>query len=575
MRLLLLFFLFLNGVEIMAQNHDFIWITDVDGTTEPNDGNLLNFSTYPPTISSNDINLDIDITLASICDAQGQLLFYSNGVHVMNVDQDTMDNGDFIISGVTATDIYPFGYPLFDGILVLPLPDYPHQYYLISQKIDENGGFFSFVPYLMYSIIDMNEANGKGRVIIKEQFLAEAGYFEHPSAVKHANGRDWWVVVPHRDTAQLFRFLLTPEGITDTLTIKLDYDKSSDPEGFDGRGQNLFSRDGSRFIDYDRWNGVRIFDFDRCDGTFGTPYIFKRAHQDGFCAQMSSNNRILYTADWDTVYQYDLYAEDIEIPTAIMPTGLIPNTPQYVSSFTMQLMPDGKIYIVGGGGKQYMHYINYPNRKGLACELVVKGLELPNRYILSKPNFPNYRLGPMDGSTCDTLGTDNIPVAKYRYDQDTLNALAVQFTDLSYYEPMTWFWDFGDGTTSTDTCPAHTFPAPGVYEVCLTVTNNNLPDGHTFCQTLYLGVVGTSETIEFKTVLFPNPFRQTTSLMVYDYLPEDAYILLSDITGREVFRQRAAHGSNVLELSHLPSGVYVYRVLEQGKEVSTGKVVKQ
>jgi hypothetical protein len=27
---------------------------------------------------------------------------------------------------------------------------------------------------------------------------------------------------------------------------------------------------------------------------------------------------------------------------------------------------------------------------------------------LSPPNFPNYRLGPVDGSACDTLGIDNI-----------------------------------------------------------------------------------------------------------------------------------------------------------------------
>ena len=32
-----------------------------------------------------------------------------------------------------------------------------------------------------------------------------------------------------------------------------------------------------------------------------------------------------------------------------------------------------------------------------------------------------------------------------------------------------WFWDFGDGTTSTEQNPTHMFPAPGSYPVILTV----------------------------------------------------------------------------------------------------------
>jgi PKD repeat protein len=34
-----------------------------------------------------------------------------------------------------------------------------------------------------------------------------------------------------------------------------------------------------------------------------------------------------------------------------------------------------------------------------------------------------------------------------------------------------WFWDFGDGSTSTDRNPGHTFPDAGAYQVKLTVTD--------------------------------------------------------------------------------------------------------
>ncbi len=51
--------------------------------------------------------------------------------------------------------------------------------------------------------------------------------------------------------------------------------------------------------------------------------------------------------------------------------------------------------------------------------------------------------------------------------------LTVQFTDRSLpgSDPITaWFWNFGDGQTSTVQNPAHTYPTPGVYNVTLTVT---------------------------------------------------------------------------------------------------------
>lgn len=48
----------------------------------------------------------------------------------------------------------------------------------------------------------------------------------------------------------------------------------------------------------------------------------------------------------------------------------------------------------------------------------------------------------------------------------------VQFNDLSSGTGITsWAWDFGDGTGSSQRSPLHQFPAPGVYEVSLTVAN--------------------------------------------------------------------------------------------------------
>jgi len=50
---------------------------------------------------------------------------------------------------------------------------------------------------------------------------------------------------------------------------------------------------------------------------------------------------------------------------------------------------------------------------------------------------------------------------------------AVQFTDSSKDSMTSWQWDFGDGMTSTDQNPSHSFSAAGFYRVTLTAGNSS------------------------------------------------------------------------------------------------------
>lgn len=45
------------------------------------------------------------------------------------------------------------------------------------------------------------------------------------------------------------------------------------------------------------------------------------------------------------------------------------------------------------------------------------------------------------------------------------------FFDQSIGKPTEWFWDFGDGTTSTQQNPRHTYAVAGIYAVSLTASN--------------------------------------------------------------------------------------------------------
>lgn len=64
------------------------------------------------------------------------------------------------------------------------------------------------------------------------------------------------------------------------------------------------------------------------------------------------------------------------------------------------------------------------------------------------------------------------PVARFLSNFNCNNKRQVSFTDRSVL-PQSWFWDFGDGTTSTQQNPTHTYASFGTYTVTLTVTNGN------------------------------------------------------------------------------------------------------
>jgi PKD repeat protein len=65
-----------------------------------------------------------------------------------------------------------------------------------------------------------------------------------------------------------------------------------------------------------------------------------------------------------------------------------------------------------------------------------------------------------------------LPDANFTANQTTGRApLDVQFTDLSTGSPVSWAWSFGDGSSSGDQNPVHTYTAAGTYTVSLTVTN--------------------------------------------------------------------------------------------------------
>ncbi|MBP6312974.1 MAG: PKD domain-containing protein [Flavobacteriales bacterium] len=89
--------------------------------------------------------------------------------------------------------------------------------------------------------------------------------------------------------------------------------------------------------------------------------------------------------------------------------------------------------------------------------------------------MPQPCLDPQYGQAEDyaLLVQENVsaPVASFSADPQFSCTGAVQFTDASQNVPSSWTWSFGDGGSSNDQDPLHTYTTSGTYTVQLTVTN--------------------------------------------------------------------------------------------------------
>ncbi|NOR87839.1 MAG: PKD domain-containing protein, partial [Bacteroidales bacterium] len=94
------------------------------------------------------------------------------------------------------------------------------------------------------------------------------------------------------------------------------------------------------------------------------------------------------------------------------------------------------------------------------------------------------------------------PSADFSANSNSINeGQAVSFTDLSTGNPTSWLWDFGDGNTSEEQNPEHTFTSEGIYTISLSAMNNEGSD--TEIKNNYITVVSSNSEYQLETSFEP------------------------------------------------------------------------
>jgi len=573
MKKLVHFLLLLCPTVLFGQIFDNTWILGYNNDTILSNLRGISILTFPNArlkIEQNTalFRFNFNGTNTSFSDSSGNVLSYTNGVHIGNAAWEIMENGDYMTNAAEVQgEVYP------QWFLALPFPGQPQK----QLYFYENEGYSTTLSFhatkLLYCIMDLSLEQGLGKVIDRDSILIQDTLAVGKiSAIKHANGRDWWVLVNEKNSNRFYRILVDPNG------IHLLGSQTIGEMVVDGVGQAGFSPNGEHYFIYGTVSStvgayINLYNFDRCSGSFSNHRHYHFDSNGWGGGSFSPNSKYLYINYFTQSYQYDLEALDVwasRVKVAEYDGFLDPSNTTF---FLMQLAPDGKIYSSCPGGLKSMHIIHNPDEPGLACYYEQHGVALPTYNALSIPTFPNYRLGPLDGSSCDTLGIDNLPIAWWRSEQDTLEPSMVYFHDLSYYEPATWSWDFGDGLPgSSERHPQHTFPAPGNYEVCLTVSNAN--GSNTLCRTLHFNASSAQnpDIVEHISVS-PNPFRERLAVAMSINLRSPVIRLYNHI-GRLVRVEQLYFGITEIETGALPAGMYFWEVTAAGEPIKSGKLMK-
>ncbi len=410
----LVYCLIFYGGNAFSQKHDYVWPGGENiNNPQITGGFLIDFNTLNPVVSVRNRYANLFLSNAAISDTSGQLVAYTNGCDIYSgIDDTVIPNGDHINPGYVHDNYCPqssqFGYypTTSQSSMFLPLPQSTNVFYLFHKQIKlVFNPFDGFTETLYYSIVEKNKSDSIWVVAKNIPLMKDTLASGMVTAVKHANGHDWWILTPRNREDQIYTFLFTNAGIVDTMLQHIGFNLEED-----GSAQVTFSPDGSKFIACSPYTGLGIFDFDRATGLLSNyqsidvaPHIWQWTDFTG-CA-VSPNNRFVYVSSTKDLLQYDLQATDIA--TSVINVGHYDGgqNPLATTFFAAHLAPDCKIYLQTGQQAKNLHVIHSPNELGLACNFEQRGVVLPRANRGSLPYFPHFRLGPLDnpGEPCTTV----------------------------------------------------------------------------------------------------------------------------------------------------------------------------
>jgi hypothetical protein len=407
MKIYFLIFLFsiasFSNLFSQRQGDNWVWglCSPEDGCPTPYGSGVLKFNDEGlESIVSSNFQYRINKGSASISDSLGNLLLVFNGKYLFDSTGSIIDS--FYIGNFSEM---PVG---FKNSLFLSVPNKPNKYCLFNSywnPLFDNSFFLGFDSSFYYS--EFKATNSEIETIIRKQPIeldsSAAGTI---AACKHANGRDWWIMKSSVYQDKFYQALLDPSGF-EFNSVFSPVPHLHQP----GAGWNLFSSDGSKFVNV-IVGSIRkafVYDFDRCSGILTNPVehdltnYFNVDAVNACCLSPDATKLYFRRSNLNAFLTIELCQYDFETSIfSVIAEGqgapcLTPNNLWVVSPTTD---------FTSNPYEPKLSVLYQPNNPTLNCGFTPQVFDLINYgFIEVSPNYANFRLGALSGSICDSLST--------------------------------------------------------------------------------------------------------------------------------------------------------------------------
>ncbi|HEX9980166.1 MAG TPA: PKD domain-containing protein [Flavobacterium sp.] len=456
----------------------------------------LRFNLDGSATALGDGELDTDEGCSAISDADGNLLFYTDGRTVWDRYHVPMPEGNYL----NGTGLHG-DYSSTQSAIIVPKPGDPNIYYVftVDEPHHENAAVYpstfsgSYLTAgdgstpvdddgrnrgLNYSIVDLtvSGSNGSmGDILARNNHLItydpspsgqEIKYkcSEKITAVKSEGLEEYWIITHFLN--RFFSFKVDASGVNDTPIIST----IGPTVGLDGYRRNAqgylkMSPDGHRLAIAHAQNGtvegeatfssgqVILYDFNVSSGVVSNEQTVVSGVQP-YGVEFSPQSQKLYTTYREgtngnmNLAQFDLTSSNI-------PNSKIVIFDDFNYLYALQLAPNNKIYCATGY-QNFLGVVNSPDEQGLLC------------------NYENEGQFLYPGSLA-SLGLPPFITSFFNFSFTVENLCLGSNTNflLNSSQPaLSVLWDFGDGNTSTEENPAHQYLLPGQYLVSSTITTS-------------------------------------------------------------------------------------------------------
>lgn len=399
----------------------------------------LNFNTSPPSPLV-DGQMNAREGCSSICDAEGNILFYTNGATVYDRTHQPMFNSNGLLGHTSSRS----------AAIIVPKPGQKNIFYIFSADALENN----FANGYRFSEVDMNLNGGLGGITSQKNILLNTKSTERLTAARHANGIDYWVITKNFFSQSFMVYKVDCAGVSSSPVI------SPDPGTPAGEiGTFKVSPDGTMLaMTTHSYSMGRLYRFNNATGTISNAISLQSPPNQwprSWDLEFSPNSKVLYLsayelATFNYLFQFDVSGAN---PAFINASRIRFQTAPSETISGLQLAPDQKIYF-GATGTSKMSVINSPDILGPGCDISSQSIDLAGKICnYGMPMFANsiaHRREQLEFSS---------DVQDCRVDLTITTALPTS---------IQWRWNMGDGHYETGTTVTHRYLLPGFYSIELT-----------------------------------------------------------------------------------------------------------